>query len=77
VAPWALSFGHGVHACLGQELAGGLAPLDDLNTRLQGAIGLMAGRMLAAGARPDPEHPAQRDAATTRDVFATYPVLFG
>jgi cytochrome P450 len=76
VAPWGLSFGHGVHACLGQELAGGLAPLDDLNTRLHGAISVMAGRMLAAGARPDPEHPAYRDAATTRDVFATYPVLF-
>lgn len=77
VAPWGLSFGHGVHACLGQELAGGLEPEPDpMAGHLLGSITVMAGVVLAEGARPDPDHPAQRDPATTRDVFATYPVVF-
>lgn len=82
VAPWGLSFGHGLHACLGQELAGGLQhvdapPGDGPEQHLLGSIAVMAGVMLAAGARPDPEDPAERDATTTRDVFARYPVVFG
>lgn len=79
VAPWGLSFGHGVHACLGQELAGGLEPVadDGLSGHLLGSITVMARTMLAAGARPDPDRPAERDAGTTRDVFAAYPVVFG
>ena len=84
VAPWGLSFGHGVHACLGQELAGGLAPTPDAlgpggpdgPTHLVGAITVMAGAVLAAGARPDVDDPPERDASTTRDVFARYPVVF-
>lgn len=76
VAPWGLSFGHGVHACLGQELAGGLAPDDSLEHHLLGAITIMAGAMLAAGARPDPDAPATLDRTTTRSVWGSYPVRF-
>lgn len=78
VAPWGLSFGHGAHACLGQELAAGLAlALDDrVEHHLLGAITVMAGVVLGAGARPDPDDPAQRDTTTRRDVFARYPVVF-
>ncbi len=77
VTPWGLSFGHGVHACLGQELAGGLEPLPDLDGHLLGSITVMTGVVLAEGARPDPDDPAERDASTMRDVFARYPVVFG
>jgi cytochrome P450 len=77
VAPWGLSFGHGVHACLGQELAGGLEPEPDaVGRHLLGSIAVMAGVVLGEGARPDPDDPAERDTATTRDVFARYPVVF-
>ncbi|CAN5413068.1 hypothetical protein BH23ACT3_BH23ACT3_16670 [soil metagenome] len=77
VAPWGLSFGHGVHACLGQELAGGLEHEPDaVGRHLLGSIAVMAGVVLAEGARPDPDDPAERDTATTRDVFARYPVIF-
>ena len=83
VAPWGLSFGHGVHACLGQELAGGLEPAPDpdpasahLSNHLLGSITVMAGTLLAEGARPDPDRPPERVPATTRDVFAAYPVVF-
>jgi cytochrome P450 len=78
VAPWGLSFGHGLHACLGQELAGGVepSPADTLEHHLVGAITVMAGIVLAAGARPDAQCPPERDPATTRDVFAGYAVRF-
>jgi cytochrome P450 len=78
VAPWGLSFGHGVHACLGQELAGGLAFAegDQLGTHLFGSISVMAGVVLEAGAAPDPNDPRAFDTSTTREVFARYPVVF-
>jgi cytochrome P450 len=77
VAPWGLSFGHGTHACLGQELAGGLDASDGPDQRLMGSVALMAGAMLEAGARPDPDEPATLDTTTTRVVWGRYPVVFG
>jgi hypothetical protein len=80
VAPWGLSFGHGVHACLGQELAGGIQPEvgpDGVTHVLLGAIAVLAGAVLEAGARPDPDDPAEVDTTTTRTVFAKYPVRYG
>ena len=77
VAPWGLSFGHGPHACLGQELAGGLAPVEGPERHLFGAVVVMSGAMLAAGASPDPNHPAAADTTTTRQQWASYPVTFG
>ncbi len=75
-APWGLSFGHGTHACLGQELAGGVEP-GAVEQHLLGAVTIMAGAMLRAGARPDPDAPAVLDPKTTRVVWGTYPVRFG
>lgn len=77
VAPWGLSFGHGLHACLGQELAGGLEPGDALEHHLLGSIAVMAAVALHAGARRDPNDPPVLDTSTTRTVFSTYPVVFG
>ena len=76
VAPWGLSFGHGTHACLGQELAGGIEPADELEHHLLGAVALMAGAALRAGAHPDPHDPPTLDATTTRSVWQRYPVRF-
>lgn len=76
VSPWVLSFGHGVHACLGQELAGGMEPDPSLDHHLLGSIAIMAGRMLAAGVRPDPDDPPMADPATTRPMWGRYPVRF-
>ena len=74
VGPWGLSFGHGAHACLGQELAGGLEPTDALEHQLLGSIVLMARAVLLAGARPDPDDPPTIDPATTRNNWGRYPV---
>lgn len=77
VAPWGLSFGHGIHACLGQELAAGVPAhqLGGLEQHLLGAVVVMSGVLLAAGARPDATDPAVIDTSTTRTVFSQYPVL--
>jgi len=77
VAPWGLSFGYGTHACLGQEIAGGIEPADAIQHHLVGAVALMAGAMLRAGARPDPSDPAINDTNTTRKMWGRYPVVFG
>lgn len=78
IPAWGLSFGHGAHACLGQELAGGIEQPPALSDEqhLLGAVALMAGAMLRAGARPNPDQPPTPDAATTRMVWGSYPVLF-
>jgi cytochrome P450 len=77
VAPWGLSFGHGTHACLGQELAGGMEPDETLDHHLLGSVALMAGSLLRAGARPDSDDAATLDAGTTRVMWGRYPVRFG
>ena len=76
VAPWGLSFGTGTHACLGQELAGGLEFDATIEHHLLGSVALMAGTMLRAGARPHRSRPPIADTATTRRVWASYPVEF-
>ncbi len=77
VAPWGLSFGHGIHACLGQELAAGvpLHQMGGLEHHLLGAVAVMSGVLLASGARPDSDDPAVLDTSTTRTVFSRYPVV--
>ncbi len=72
---WGLSFGSGMHACLGQELAGGLEEVLDPGSHLHGAIAVMAGALLAAGATPDPQDPPVVDSETVRAHFERYPVL--
>lgn len=78
VAPWGLSFGLGMHACIGQELAAGsdLADADDPE-RLYGLVPVAVQAVLAAGARPDPDDPARLDPTSARGYWATYPVLLG
>lgn len=79
VAPFGLSFAAGMHVCIGQDLAAGVVarPDTDPETHLFGLVTGAVGQLFAAGVRPDPEHPPQRDAATARPYWATYPVLLG
>jgi cytochrome P450 len=77
VAPWGLSFGHGPHACLGQELAGGSDPNDNGRDHLLGTINVMAGALLRAGARLNPDDGPILDTSTTRHMWRRFPVLFG
>ena len=78
VAPWGLSFGLGMHACIGQELAAG-RDLDtgaDVEGRLYGLVPVAVRSVLAAGGRPDPDDPARLDPTSARGYWAAYPVRF-
>jgi hypothetical protein len=79
VGPFGLSFGGGMHVCIGQDLAAGVVPTGDVDTDTH-LFGLVTGavqRMFNEGVRRDPENPPQRDANTARPYWGTYPVLLG
>ena len=79
-APWGLSFGAGAHACIGQELDGGLVDGEmsgGTTQRIYGTVAVMAHAILAAGGRPDPASPPIFDPTSVRKHFSSYPILFG
>ena len=63
MAPWGLSFGLGMHACIGQDLAAGVdpmgQPIDD--DHLFGLVPVAIRALLDAGGRPDPSDPPTLD----------------
>ncbi len=78
VAPWGLSFGLGMHACIGQDLAAGIMFMagDDADTHLFGLVPVAVQTLFDHGCRPDPDDPPEMDASTTRPYFGRYPVVF-
>jgi cytochrome P450 len=78
VAPWGLSFGLGMHACIGQDLAAGLDPMgrpvDD--DHLYGLVPVAIRTLLDAGGRPDPADPPSMDPDSSRGYWGRYPVVF-
>lgn len=78
VAPWGLSFGLGMHACIGQDLAAGLdpsgQPTDD--DHLYGLVPFAIRALLDAGGRPDPADPPTMDPDSSRGYWGSYPVVF-
>lgn len=79
VPPYGLSFGLGMHACLGLNLAAGSLPKPDTNPHEHhyGTIALIVGTLLDHKARPKPGCEPQKDTTTARDIWATYPVTLG
>jgi cytochrome P450 len=78
VAPWGLSFGLGMHACIGQDLAAGLdafgaEPGDD---HLYGLVAVAAAAVLAHGGRRTPDDRPVLDPTSARGYWARYPVVF-
>jgi cytochrome P450 len=78
VAPWGLSFGLGMHACIGQDLAAGIDPMgrpvDD--EHLYGLVPVAVRAVLDAGGRPDPADPPSMDPDSSRGYWGRYPVRF-
>jgi cytochrome P450 len=78
VPPWGLSFGHGMHACIGQELAVGLLERSDEHAEHEyGLVTVAVQAMIDRGARADPGSPPTMDTSTRRPYWGTYPVLLG
>lgn len=78
VLPYGLTFGLGVHSCVGRELDGGVVarPGEDPETHQYGIVAMLARRLLENGARPDPVDPATPDALTKRPNWGRYPIRF-
>ena len=79
VPAWGLSFGLGMHACIGQDLAAGLmfTADDSLDEHLFGLVPEAVQVMFDHHVRPDPDDPPEMDPSTTRPYFGRYPVLLG
>lgn len=77
VTPHGLSFGHGMHACIGQELATGVLADDGVETeqRQFGLIATGVQAMFDRGVGVDPDAPAEIDVRTARPYWARYPVV--
>ncbi len=77
VAPWGHTFGGGMHACIGMELDGGIAPRPGAeDDHVLGTVPLMLRELLRHGVRADPGSPPIRDPHSRREHFGSYPVLF-
>ena len=78
VTPWGLSFGQGMHACIGQDLAAGLV-FDTNSTEedhLFGLVPVAVQTLFLNGCKADPDNPPEMDDSTTRPYFGKYPVVF-
>lgn len=77
VPPWGLSFGFGMHMCLGRDLDGGVlsGPDTDPATHQYGIVTQLIRVLLDRDVRPDPENPAVQDTNTLRKNFSSYPVI--
>jgi len=76
VGPYGLSFGSGMHACIGQELAAGVLTVEDVarDDHIHGLVSVAVQALLERGARPDPSHPPVMDTATRRPYWSSYRV---
>ncbi len=76
--PFGLTFGSGVHSCLGRDLDGGVVPAPGATaeTHQYGIITLFVRRLLAEGARPDADDPPSEATYTKRPNWGRYPIIF-
>ncbi len=76
-SPYGLSFGLGMHACIGRTLAAGVTPKHDSDPldHQYGTITMIVRALLEHGARPDPERPPEMDRKTERPNWGYYPVI--
>ncbi|RMF10986.1 MAG: cytochrome P450 [Alphaproteobacteria bacterium] len=77
--PFGLTFGVGIHTCLGRDLDGGVVPKGEVDpeTHEYGIVTLLVKALLDNNARPDPDDPPTPDPHTSRPNWGRYPVILG
>lgn len=77
IPSWGLTFGFGMHMCLGRDLDGGVLPGPGTNPSKHqyGIVTQLIRTLLDRDVRPDPERSAVQDVNTLRKNFSSYPVL--
>jgi len=78
VLPYGLSMGHGMHACLGRNLAIGVEPKPgaDPDQHQYGVVPLIVAALLRRGIGRDPADAPSRDETITRVTWSRYPIVF-
>jgi len=75
LSPWGLTFGGGVHTCIGRPLVTGMFSRPDDRTGTEGTMIRMLHTLFEAGAEMDPERPPIRTAISYSDAYATFPLI--
>ena len=80
ISPAGMSFGGGLHVCLGMNLVAGTVLRDgeapNPENHQFGTVTLIIKELIERGMLPNPDQLPQKIEASERDVWATYPVLF-
>jgi cytochrome P450 len=78
VFPYGMTFGTGIHACLGRDLDGGVIPREgaDPAAHQYGLVTLLVSALIRSGARLIPTDPPTADPGTVRQNWGRYPVEF-
>ena len=75
IAHTGITFGIGMHACLGKNLAAGAMPRGDQPLQM-GTVAWISHALLQLGIVENTDDPAQLDQAIERETWQRYPVLF-
>ncbi len=79
VSETGITFGIGMHACLGKNLAAGALPVPgkalDMDRHQLGTVAWIAHALLEAGITPNPMQAPELDQAIARETWLNYPAL--
>jgi cytochrome P450 len=73
--PWGLTFGAGVHMCIGRPLITGMFNRTDDKTGTEGTMVKILKTLYAYGVELDPDDPPKRMEASYHDAYSSVPII--
>jgi hypothetical protein len=73
--PWGMTFGIGVHTCLGQNLVTGMMNKGDEKHGTHGTAVRLLHALFSLGAELDPDAPPKRPEGNLHDTWETVPIV--
>jgi len=73
--PWGMTFGLGVHSCIGRNLVTGMMNKGDDKHGTHGTAVRLMKALYSLGAELDPLHPPQRPRESLHDTYESVPVI--